>query len=497
MRIAILRAIVLVLGIGPPPGVSGRLAAAPTIEDIFGRSLDVRGLTLVDWEGYIANPAIRFTIVSPNDAAYPARVIVRAREPRLYFDLPSRAGPQGPTKEIRLERPGRASVCISIFPDRDGRDEDYTLEVEISDARGRQRRLSHVPVHVVDQDQHRPAAFPITVNFTQDRTGFFRNKGKREVVTRAAEDWAYFFDGGGLVPVPAQAETTLIWNSDGFKTNRPVKNDSTYTGYLLYAYGIDSPLLRSGGEPSSVGGFQSQAKTALPIRRSGGCEVETKGNYNTKGWRVDLGDADWWRATNLREVANDLDSIVHHELGHAFIFNPANTRFATAKRLGKITDGPVKAYLGVEPAIDRDDHLAGSIDPASLRGAFGHEYHGKMPHGRWLITKLDLLCAQAVGYRLRETTAFLPVDLLTDKLSDGVVLAPYMAKLRAVGGIPFYDWTVVDGVLPDGLVLDRFTGELRGTPKRSGAYNFTVLVREYDATATGRTRRLRLTINSA
>ena len=42
--------------------------------------------------------------------------------------------------------------------------------------------------------------------------------------------------------------------------------------------------------------------------------------------------------------------------------------------------------------------VPGTVDPASRRGAFGHEYHGEMPHGRWLITKLDLLCARAVGF---------------------------------------------------------------------------------------------------
>jgi hypothetical protein len=41
-------------------------------------------------------------------------------------------------------------------------------------------------------------------------------------------------------------------------------------------------------------------------------------------------------------------------------------------------------------------------------GAFGNEYHGQMPGGRWLITKLDLLYAQAIGYELRGTSAFKP-----------------------------------------------------------------------------------------
>ena len=91
-RIAILPTIALLLGTGPSPGASHPVPAAPKIEDIFGRSLDDHGLVLVDWEGYIANPAIQFVLVPPPDATYPARIIVRAREPRLYFV--HRAGPR-------------------------------------------------------------------------------------------------------------------------------------------------------------------------------------------------------------------------------------------------------------------------------------------------------------------------------------------------------------------------------------------------------------------
>ena len=58
-------------------------------------------------------------------------------------------------------------------------------------------------------------------------------------------------------------------------------------------------MLRSGGEPSRLGGFQSQAGKAMPIHRSGGFEAEVKGNYNRKCWLVGLSDTEWWRATNL------------------------------------------------------------------------------------------------------------------------------------------------------------------------------------------------------
>src|SRR5439155_26893058 len=141
---------------------------------------------------------------------------------------------------------------------------------------------------------------------------------------------------------------------------------------------------------------------------SGGQELEIKGNYNDLGWFLSNGDDDWWKASNLGTVQNDLASIPHHEMGHAFIFNPAQPAFAHFKSLGSVQDAAVLAYQGAYPPIDSSDHLSGSVDRLSGKGAFGYEYFGTMPARRWLITKLDLLVAQAIGYRLRETSPFMP-----------------------------------------------------------------------------------------
>src|SRR5437016_2857668 len=46
-------------------------SAQTVVEDIFGRSLNQRGITLVDWDGYIANPLIKFYIRPPTNAALP------------------------------------------------------------------------------------------------------------------------------------------------------------------------------------------------------------------------------------------------------------------------------------------------------------------------------------------------------------------------------------------------------------------------------------------
>lgn len=475
--------------------LEARPSAEPLVEDRFGRSLNEHELVLMDWEGYMANPVIRFFVTLPPNASLPARAVVKASDSRIYFDLPSEIGPNGPRKEFLFEDRTRATVSMAIFPDRDGRDESHALNVEVIDAAG-QRTTLNVPIRVIDQDREdRRPDFPIIVNFSQDRTGVLQDAAMRAVITRAANDWAYFFGGMELSPVPKGAERTFLWDRDGFKTGRYITNEKEYKGFLLYAYGIEGDELRSGGEPSRAGGFQRLAGTDLPIRRSGGVEVEVRGNYNTLGWVVDFKDGEWWKATNLREVKPDLYSIVHHEIGHALIFNPGHTRFAASKLFGALRNARVSEYVGKAPPIDRSDHLPRVVDPESLRGAFGNEYHGQTPRGRWLITKTDLLCAEAVGYLLRETSAFAQLKLVTGDLPAGKVGARYSAHVRATGGISFYDWEVVNGRLPDGLALDRFSGEIYGIPNRVGAARFTVRVQSYDETSAGKTRELKIEIN--
>src|SRR5207247_681864 len=65
---------------------------------------------------------------------------------------------------------------------------------------------------------------------------------------------------------------------------------------------------------------------------------------------------------------------------------------------------------------------------------------------------------------IRQTSAFIPLSILTRRLPRGVVSGEYLATLRAKGGIPFYGWTVESGALPGRLSLNSFTGAISGTP---------------------------------
>src|SRR5258708_5970010 len=71
----------------------------------------------------------------------------------------------------------------------------------------------------------------------------------------------------------------------------------------------------------------------------------------------------------------------------------------------------------------------------------------------------------------------------------------FAMALRALGGMPFYDWSISDGKLPVGLELDRFTGEIAGTPTQAGASTFTVSLRDYTRDGKAVSRQVTLSVN--
>ena len=466
------------------------------LEDIFGRSLNQRGITLVDRDGYMANPLIKFFVMPPTNASFPGSATLSANGMRLYFDSPGTVSTNGPSRTVSLANgTDRQPVRLSIFPDRDGLDEDYTLTIVFTGANNA-KQTNTVPIHVVDQDLSRTNDFAVSVNFDRDITGFFTNATRRALVTQAAADWAYFFGGMSLNVVAAGTESTYIW-SNNFNGGYYFNNTNSYRGYQLYAYGTTNTTHRSGGEGNFNGSVQRSNGVSLTIKRSGGFEAEIIGNYNTLGWLLLTNDNDWLVTGNLGHETNDFYSIAHHEIGHALMFNTAHPGFNTAKTSGAFRSAAVTNYFGGPVPIDSFDHLDGSIDPESGQGVFGYEYYGSIPRKRWLITKLDLLCAQEVGYALRSSSALTPLAISTLTITGATATLPLNFALGASGGIPFYDWTIVAGALPPGISLDPFTGSISGTPATNGTFNFSIRLRDYRENNPGVRNTFAMTVASA
>ncbi len=451
--------------------------------DPLKRDIVTSGIQLLDWDGHLMNPAPRFDLQvlmpvigdGPNPAPFSVRLT--ANHPRLYFDQNSTYGATGPTKNLTIPtNGGSAPFRLAMFPDRAGGNETATLTVQVTDRFNRSFTRS-IPVTVIDQDLPRPANTLLTVNYSQERLNWM-NTARRPVIDQAAADWAYFFVNPGYATVPANSEWTFIWNTNGFTGGNWRLNTSAYNGFLLYAYAIDGPQLRSGGAGSSRGGFQSVAGNPTQLRRSGTVEVERKGNYNTLGWIESTNDDQWWTTGNLGNEQNDLYSIVRHEMGHAFGFNIAYPRFLAAKNGNGIEDPEIVDLLGGPLMIDAFDHFHGTIEPCSGCGAFGYEYYGQIPRRRWLPTKVDILAMRHVGWTLRDISALWPLQWVTTGLPAGTRNTAYSQTLVSKGGSGAPDFLLGRGKLPPGLRLNRFTGVLSGTPTVAGTFNFTVTLRE-------------------
>ncbi|MFC4258543.1 putative Ig domain-containing protein [Marinobacter lacisalsi] len=505
------------------------------VRDMHGRVVNNGEIDLVDWEGFIANPAIRVTVDPTQDVNLPASVTLTVNSASIvnqqfYFNCDnvvqaqchnSDVGTGGPEKILNFSNRDAQSFFVSIWPDRDDRDENVTLSLAFGP--NNQNETLNIPVHVIDQDRFaRQSEFRIDIDFSRDEDGFdWFDRSRRVAVQQAVDDWAYFLDDMNLDGVPAGAQTTLAWpHKRGFhehcgERRKSYQNDDAYTGFLLYAYGIrceaDGHIcnpcnatnfncnppdsIRSGGAPMSDDPNQVQRRDGQKLKpllwRSGVIDLEIDGNYDRGGWARVVSGPRWFQIDN-RNI-NDLYSVFRHELGHALAFNRNYRGF---KPGDSMSTPAVRRYYGRPVETNDDDHFFQAIDPASLHGAFGNEYHGRVPPRRWLITKLDLLLLEAVGYELRETTATAEFRITTNSLPQGRIGESYEAMLEARGGVPIYDWHQTSD-LPQGLSVDRRTGRITGIPGSPGSFEVTAAVCDGSPVPGGRCTRKHVTLEVA
>lgn len=100
-----------------------------------------------------------------------------------------------------------------------------------------------------------------------------------------------------------------------------------------------------------------------------------------------------------------------------------------------------------------------------------------------LGTKAAMVTRFSVAPRLRITTT---------SLESATRRQAYSASLRASGGTKARTWRVASGKLPQGVRLDRATGALAGTARRSGKYRVTFRVT--DALGGSATKKIVLTV---
>ncbi|MBV9762733.1 MAG: putative Ig domain-containing protein [Acidobacteriaceae bacterium] len=74
------------------------------------------------------------------------------------------------------------------------------------------------------------------------------------------------------------------------------------------------------------------------------------------------------------------------------------------------------------------------------------------------------------------------LTLATSIFPNGAVGLPYSGDPLAAGGTSPYTWSVSAGSLPAGLMLSAITGAVTGTPTASGAFSFTLSVKDSSST---------------
>jgi hypothetical protein len=69
-----------------------------------------------------------------------------------------------------------------------------------------------------------------------------------------------------------------------------------------------------------------------------------------------------------------------------------------------------------------------------------------------------------------------PPTITTPSLAPGLLRQAYGQALAATGGIPPYQWSVPEGLLPPGLRLEAAPGQITGDPGQAGTFSFTIQV---------------------
>jgi putative Ig domain-containing protein len=98
---------------------------------------------------------------------------------------------------------------------------------------------------------------------------------------------------------------------------------------------------------------------------------------------------------------------------------------------------------------------------------------------------------QPVEFRL---TVARKLTIVTTRLPGATFGHAYSVRIRTIGGVGVFAWTISAGRLPQGLRLNARTGTIAGTPRSAGTSAVTLRVR--DTLGAVSTRKLRLSVNA-
>jgi hypothetical protein len=145
--------------------------------------------------------------------------------------------------------------------------------------------------------------------------------------------------------------------------------------------------------------------------------------------------------------------------------------------------------------------ISGSLPPGISLGASTGALSGTPTSaGTWAFTitaRDQVNTANADSKALSITVGGTPLSIPTGPLPSATVNVSYSAQLQASGGTAPYSWTIVSGVLPNGLSLNAGSGVISGSPLSSGSWNFTVQVSDSNSPQLTSSKALSIVVEQA
>ena len=127
------------------------------------------------------------------------------------------------------------------------------------------------------------------------------------------------------------------------------------------------------------------------------------------------------------------------------------------------------AWRWVDVAWDESSYDAESVDWQTITGTpVLSEDDGD------IFQQPEPAVTAAIRVKLIDNRSPMPPTIVAESLPDGMEGEAYSNRLTAKGTAPI-TWSIVSGILPEGLRLNEDTGEISGTPAGEGTEVFTVM----------------------
>jgi hypothetical protein len=152
----------------------------------------------------------------------------------------------------------------------------------------------------------------------------------------------------------------------------------------------------------------------------------------------------------------------------------AGTSFLATGEEGVGYNQTLKAYGG--SGVYTWEISGGSLpEDLSLDGKTGRLSGVLKTAGKYIISTRITDSQGAMATESLSLTVNKRVNITTEALEFGEADVIYARRIEAADGVGDYSWSVSGGKLPEGLELNAKTGEISGTPKKSGNYDITFM----------------------